>query len=156
MSYQLTTDQVRLQFALDHEPGINILSSGPPRLWKGANWIIDVAVIQDDVPVDVSAWDNVYIDIGPVGDFTQANVILSSSQTTGFGTDLSLATWLDGTKQHLRFEWASGTNFELDGALEKEFTIRIYGDTTGTPSKLFAIGLATLTVVEAGIPIPTP
>ncbi len=147
------TDIARIRFQIEkHTGAVETLSSGQPEFWKGADWRIDLGVFLGNVAVDTTKWATMNLQVKPLNDFA-ATPLLNATLSSGFANDLTLDTWLDGTKQHCTFTF-TGTQtvaLNLGGALSKEFSLIVWGASNDATAKQIVIGVVTIKVVEAGI-----
>lgn len=143
----ITRERIRLPLELTVKSPVNDkLTADVPRIWRGVDIQIEVALFHVGVLVDITNISSLRLRLRPADNRTGADVL---DKTVTSLANISQANWDNNTAQHALFTFTNPEmELNLGGANEKEFWAS-FTATLATGEKI-TFGAAKLKVLEDG------
>lgn len=140
-------ERVRLPLELTVKSPVNDkLTADVPRIWRGVDLQIEVALFHDGVLVDVTNIASLRLRIRPASNRTGADVL---DKTVASMANITQANWDNNTAQHALFTLTNAEmELDLGGTNEKEFWASFTA--TLTSGEKITFGAAKLKILEDG------
>lgn len=155
----LTTQPVRLAFNAEQIPGsaLDVNTNASPVIWRGTDVSFQIGLFYDGLPIDVSAYNALKLEVKPNTVDGRVGSALMSKTVSSPDNTLTKENWAAGTAQNGVFTFSNTeTLLDLGGQQSATFWLVVSATTSG--GNTVTLGSATLTIYEdgAGLGGPAP
>lgn len=136
---------------------LDVLTAKTPQAWVGTNLRFELAFFYRGVLADISAWDQVSVQIKELTSKTGAALASQTISSGALNTGLTSSQWDNGSSQHAVIEFDdSAVNFDLEGADSKAYHMVVNGLSSDVPAKVMVMGVSVFEMREDGTGSTTP
>jgi hypothetical protein len=161
---QIIADKIRLLLdQATNNPPQDVITSSSPTFWNGTDVRFEIALALNDLVVtDISNWDSITLLVKDQNSRSGIALMSKTLSSTDIDSTLTDATWADGTKQHIAFDFDhTETVLPIDSSNQTAFWMVITGvfnQTIGgvVQAQNIVLAAGNITVKNGGNAITTP